>query len=683
MDQNYDVTRHVCPRNCYSSCSILGYSKNGHLEKVTGDPAHGYTKGLLCAKGYHYINQVYHPDRLKYPMRQVPRGSGNWQRILWSEAIDTITGKIIELYDRYGSHLSLALNKYSGNMGVLHHAMEGFFNGLGKTSRAVGNPCWAPGMDALYYDYGGYQTSDMEDILHAETIILWGVNPVWTSIHSMNYIYEAQKRGAKVITIDPVYTETAKKSDVYLQVKPGSDGTLAVAIAKYIIDYEWDDVEFLKKYSNGWEELKEHLQGLSMEAALAECGQSIEAIQFMAERLSKHQPVTMWIGFGMQRNKNGGQNIRAINALAALTGNIGKKGSGVQFGQRETDQFTYQILNHTPLLAPEQTGFRSVDINDFAVDVQAQQDPPIKFLWITCRNLLTQSSNIEALKQALSSMELIVTVEHFLTETVQYSDIVLPATMLFEEWEIVTSYWHHWISVNQPAVQPYYESKSDLEIARLLSRTLNEKRRGFSGFPTDLTDEEFIDQEFTEEFYQQLHISNWRELLNGPKRMDIPKTAWENLTFPTRSGKIELYSSEAEQNQLSPFGLDLKSTKTSSRHPYILLLNHEPFRINSQFQNLLSFKDIYQEPCIYLHPNLAKEKAIQNDTIVRIFNENGEITIRAKFLQDVHPHTLLVYPNHPLINRLIHFIPADMGKLKTGGKGNAINSIGVNIEKLR
>ena len=221
MDQKYDKTRHVCPRNCYSSCSILGYSKNGYLKKVTGDPSHGYTKGLLCAKGYHYINQVYHQDRLKYPMRQYPRGSGNWQRITWEEAMNTIAEKIIDLYERYDLHLSLALNKYSGNMGVLHHAMEGFFNGLGKTSRAVGNPCWAPGMDALFYDYGGYQTSDMEDILHAKTIILWGVNPVWTAIHSMNYIYEAQKHGAKVITIDPVYTETAKKSDAFLQSEAG------------------------------------------------------------------------------------------------------------------------------------------------------------------------------------------------------------------------------------------------------------------------------------------------------------------------------------------------------------------------------------------------------------------------------------------------------------------------------
>ena len=681
MDKTYRTTRHVCPRNCYSSCSILGFVNNGRLEKVTGDPAHGYTKGLLCAKGYNYTNQVYHHDRLKYPMKQIPRGSGNWQRISWSEAIDIITDKIIELYERYGSHLSLALNKYSGNMGVLHHAMEGFFNGLGKTSRAVGNPCWASGMDALYYDYGGYQTSDMEDILYAKTIILWGVNPVWTSIHSMNYIYEAQSRGAKVITIDPIYTESAKKSDAYIQVKPGSDGSLAVAIAKYIVEHKLYDLEFIEKNTVGWNELKEHIENLSMEDALKDCGQNMEAIQFLAERFSQQKPATVWIGFGMQRNRNGGQNIRAINALAAITGNIGKKGSGVQFGRQATDNFTYQILNYHQIY-DDQKGIRPIDINDFALDVQNQQDPPIKFLWITCRNLLSQSSNTEELKKALSSMELIVTAEHFLTETAQYSDLVLPATMLFEEWEIVASYWHHWVSINQPAIQPYYESKSDLEVARLLSRKLNQYKEGFSAFPTDLIDEEFIEQEFTQEFYDKLHIKNWRELLNGPRKEDLPKTAWGDLHFKTPSGKVELYSKVAKNNGLSPFGLELMENRVDNEYPYILLLNHEPFRINSQFQTLNSFKEMIQEPCVYLHPLLAKEKGIQDDTMVKVFNEKGEVIIRARYSHDVQQQTMFIYPNHPIINKLITFTPADMGKLVTGGKGNALNNLHVDIENL-
>jgi anaerobic selenocysteine-containing dehydrogenase len=682
MDKGNSITRHVCPRNCYSTCSILGYTKNGRLEKVTGDHKHGYTKGLLCAKGYNYLNYVYHPERLKYPMKQSPRGSGKWQTISWDEALNLITEKIIELYERYGSHESLALNKYSGNMGVLHLAMEGFFNGLGKTSRAVGNPCWSAGMDAIYYDYGDHQTSEMEDVLHAKTIILWGINPVWTSIHGMNYIYEAQKRGAKVITIDPVYTETAKKSDAFIQVKPDGDGALAAAIAKYILEHSLYDTEFLSQHTVGWNELKDHIQSLSMEEALAQCGQTIEAIEFLAKSISNEKPAYIWIGFGLQRHRNGGQNIRAINALVAMTGNIGSKGSGVQFGQRSTWKFTYNILKYKQTDIGAKNGINPLDMNDFANELQKQEDPPIRFLWITCRNLLTQSSNVEQLKKALQPLELIVTVEHFLTETAQYSDIVLPATTLFEEWELVPSYWHHWISINEPAIQPYYESKSDLEIARLLSQRLNEYKVGFSAFPTTMTDEQFIDQEFTDSFYQSLGISHWRELLDGPRKVETLKTAWETMEFNTPSRKIELYSELAEKYQLSPVGIGIRKEKGNTMYPYRVLLNHEPFRINSQFRNLDSFKRIMKEPSIYIHPTLAKEKDIQPNAMVKLFNENGEINIRAKLSSDVNPQTLLIYPNHPRINKLISFKEADMGKIISGGKGNALNDLQVNIKKL-
>lgn len=679
MEKFDTVTRHICPRNCYASCSILGYTKNGRLQKVTGDPKHGYTKGLLCSKGYNYINHIYHPERLKYPMRQYPRGSGNWQRITWHEAIDIICEKIIELYEKYGSHLSLALNKYSGNMGILHHAMEGFFNGLGKTSRAIGNPCWAPGMDAIYYDYGDFQTSDISDMLHAKTIILWGLNPVWTSIHAMKYIYGAQKRGAKIITIDPIYTETAKKSDVYIQVKPKGDGALATAIAKYIIDHNMYDQQFLEQNTSGWEELKEQIQQYSMDDCLEQCGQSIEAIRLLAESIALNKPAFIWLGFGMQRNQAGGQNIRAINALAAITGNIGRKGSGVQFSQRATWKFTYNILNYKN--KNNESGVRSLDINDFANDLLKQNDPPVKFLWITCRNLITQGADINHLKKALEEMELIVTVEHFFTETTKYSDLVLPATTQFEEWDVVASYWHHWISLNEPAIPPYYECKSELEIARLLSQRLNEYKEDFSAFPTDKTDEQFLDDEFTKEFYKDLGINHWRELLNGPKKVSLPETAWDMLDFKTPSRKIELKSELAVDANLSPFGMGLRETDKSGKYPYTVLLNHEAFRINSQFQNLKSFKEFHQEPCIYMHPSTARENEIYDDSLIRIFNEQGEIVIRAKYSADVHPKVLYLYPNHSRINQLIRFTSADMGKVVTGGKGNALNEIRVNIRK--
>ncbi|MBS3968989.1 MAG: molybdopterin-dependent oxidoreductase, partial [Clostridia bacterium] len=172
IKKEYRVTRHVCPRNCYDACGILAYVKNGRLVKVSGDPLHGYTRGKLCSKGYNYLNMVYNPDRLKYPMRQAVRGSGIWQKISWDEALEIICEKILDLKDRYGTTLPVCLNKYSGNFGLLHYAAEGMFNSLGPTTQSLGSPCWSAGLDAQFFDFGNNYNSDPEEIEQAELIIL-------------------------------------------------------------------------------------------------------------------------------------------------------------------------------------------------------------------------------------------------------------------------------------------------------------------------------------------------------------------------------------------------------------------------------------------------------------------------------------------------------------------------------
>ncbi len=479
MDKNYKVTRHVCPRNCYSSCAMLGYSINGKLEKITGDKEHGYTKGKLCPKGYNYLSHVYHPERLKFPMIQSKRGSGEWTRITWDEAIDIICKKILELYDRYGTNLSIALNKYSGNFGILHNSVEGFFNSLGQTTRAVGSPCWSSGLDASIYDFGNYKNSDPEQLSYADTIILWGSNPVWTSMHSVTYLYEAKKKGATIITIDPVYTATAAKSDLYVQVNPGTDGALALAIAKLIYEKNGHDEQFINEYTVGFDVFLEYLQSLDMNVLLEECGLKMEIIETIAGKMMKGKNSIVWIGFGFQRNVNGGQNIRTINALMAMTGNIGKEGSGVLYAQMGSWNFSNQITKYFKDGFTEENCVRSIHMNNFANALQETKDPPIKMLWVSCRNLLTQNPDQKLLEKLLLDLEFIVTVDQFLTPTAQLSDLVLPATTNFEEWDIVPSYWHHWIGMNEPAIEPYYESKSDLEISSLLAKRLNEIKTGF------------------------------------------------------------------------------------------------------------------------------------------------------------------------------------------------------------
>ncbi|OEH86883.1 molybdopterin oxidoreductase [Desulfuribacillus stibiiarsenatis] len=682
-DNPFTITRHACPRNCYDTCSILAYVQNGVLKKVEGDPKHLYTNGKLCAKGYSYVNRVYHPERVKRPMIQSHRGSGRWKEVSWDEAMDVIANRIISLHDRYASHLSLALNKYSGNFGLLHHAVEGMFNSLGDTTQAIGSPCWSAGLDAQFYDYGNSLTSDPFNIIHAKVIVLWGVNPAWTAVHSMPFIFQARANGATIIVIDPIYTTTAKKADHFFQVSPGSDIYLALGIAKVICEKNWQNNEFIQRYTHGWELYLQYLSQLDLQFIAKQCGQSVEAIETLASLISQSKPVFLWAGFGLQRHIHGGKTIRAINALAALTGNIGLLGGGVHYAHQETSKFTYNIL-----MREKNTNTRFYDINDFTNELARINDPPIKLLWISGRNLLTQSPNRKALMQALKSVDLIVTVDQFLTPTAQQSDILLPTTTQFEEWDVVTSYWHHWIAINQPAINPYFESKSELEIAQLLSKTLNQKKPGYCKFPTNMTPEQLIDQEFTDEIYQQLEITHWRELLESPKQMKLP-TAWSDLNFQTPSGKFEFFSKRAEDTQLSPMaGLpaDIIDLKTSP-YPYWFLTTHAQFAINSQFQNMPWIQQLGLEPHIIIHPAIAKKEMLAEGTLAQIYNAKGYIVGKIKISRDVAPNVVLYYQgwlnnSNSFVNDLITGEKTDMGTHSTGSKGIAFYHSFVHIKRI-
>jgi anaerobic selenocysteine-containing dehydrogenase len=661
---------------------MLGYTRNGKLVKVTGDKKHGYTSGKLCPKGYNYLSHVYHPERLKYPMIQSKRGSGEWNRTTWDEAIDRICRKIVELYDRYESNLALALNKYSGNFGLLHNSVEGFFNSLGQTSRAVGSPCWSSGLDASIYDFGGYKTSEPEQLSYAKTIILWGSNPVWTSIHSVPYLYKAKSRGATIITIDPVYTASAKKSDIYVQIKPGTDGAMALAIAKTIVEKNGIDNHFIDQNTVGFEVFLTYLHSLEIDELLKECGLEKEIVEKLAETIIGTNAM-VWIGFGFQRNKNGGQNIRAINALMAMTGNVGKKGSGILYAQQASLEFTNKITKYYQNGYNEVSSVRPLHMNDFAKGLMEAKEPPIKMLWVSCRNLLTQNPDQKLLEKLLHNLDLVVTVDQFLTPTANLSDIVLPTTTNFEEWDIVPSYWHHWMGINEPAIEPYYESKSDLEIMRLLAKRLNELRPGFSTFPYEKSIEDFIEEEFTTDLYQKLKIENWRELLDGPKRVQFPKIAWEDKNFETPSGKFEFYSEKALKNAKPPIAHYTFSTIEEDDDQFLLLTNHSQFTLNSQFHNLDLNNREKKELIVYIHPSSAAKKGLKNGSWAIIYNQHGEIKLKCILSYEVHPSILLIQADHYLLNRLISFIPTDMGEVSSGNVGMAFNSTFVQISEYK
>ncbi len=678
LPTDYKTFRNVCPRNCYDTCGIISYVKNGKLIKVEGDSKHGYTKGRLCAKGYAYTQYVYSPDRLRYPLRQYPRGSGNWERISWEQAIGIIADKMLELNKRYGSNLSLSYNKATGNLGLLHHAVEGMFNSIGAHTKTKGNACLAAGFDAISYDFGQAVSPDPEHMADSRLIVIWGANPAWTAVHQLGHINSAREKGAKVVVIDPLYTPTAAKADIYVQIRPSTDGLLALAIAKILIEQNRCDDDFIRDYTWGWEPFKNYLKEKILISSVSDVtGITEEAIFKLADLFGSLKPCAIWIGYGMQRSANGGQNTRAINALAAITGNIGLKGGGIYYFNLPPSCFPLNLLNHP---SPEGGGKKNrvVDINRFADEVLALGDPPVKLLWVASGNPLSQNQEMERWQELLESLEMVVTIDLFMTKTAKMSDLVLPATSPFEEEDINVGYWHYWLGLNQKAIEPYYESKSDLEIARLLTRKLNEVSPGFSNFLYELTAQDWITKELTAEVLDFYRLSHWEELMERPhkSRGEVP---WKDMRFKTKTGKVELYSIDAKVNGLP--AISKYSLPTEGVYPLRLLSPQHRNRLHSQYDFVPWLRD---EDIDILIMNLkdAERRGIEEGDTVSIYNEAGSLSKKVKLSTTIPPSVLVAYQGGlKTVNNLMVELPADMGVMESGSKGLAFYDTYVECKK--
>lgn len=675
-NRDYQITHHVCPRNCYGSCGIIAYSANDRLMKIEGDPDHEITSGKLCPKAYLYVKQVYDPSRLKYPMRQVKRGSGQWERISWQEAYSEITDKMIQNYDRYQSNLSLCLTKYSGNFGVVHNSVDQFFNGLGPITKVAGSPCWSAGLDGHLYDFGDYTTSDPSDMRHANVIILWGVNPVWTAPHMLKYIEEARELGGMVIVIDPILTKTAERADLYIQIPPGEDGAFATLIAKRLVESGQYDESFVDQYTYGFEAYKSYLNSMSEDELLDACDLPSDVADELMYLIAKKGPAFIWQGFGLQRHTNGGQNIRAINALAALTGNLGKKGAGTHFAHQATWSFTSHLKHQ------EQN--RSIPVARFAEFIDQLKDPPVDFLWVSSRNFMAQDADVLTIKERLEQLSMIVVVDTQLTETAKYADIVLPTTTFFEEEDVVASYWHHLVSFNEKAIDPYYESKSDFTIASELSRQLNAKRPGFSSFDGELSIEEYIDQEFNAKIYRLLNIDHWSELIKKPKEAMLDDVAWQSLQFKTPTGKYEFHSETALKDGHPALPEYKPSMKPSEALPYWLLTPHTLYSLNSQV-----FSETFtnhEALTLYVSPDVLSTKQLTDGDFVKLYNNQAEIECQVRQNSSLPEDIVVIFhgsesKQRALINQLIPGYETDMGLKGSGAKGIAFNDVFVNFTK--
>ena len=702
----YDIFRNACPRNCYDTCSIKSYVRNGVLEFIEGAQESTFTDGSLCVKGYAYPRRVYSPDRIKYPMKQIGRGTGNWKRISWDEALTEIAEKIFEIKKKDGSLLGMALDKYSGNFGITHYGVEGMLSSLGYTSRFVGTPCWPAGIDAQNFDMGNMWCNDPEDFVKAKYIIVWGGNPAWNSVHTMKFIYEAQERGAKLVVIDPLLTQTAAKADLYVRVKTSQDGVLALGMARHIVEKELYNSEFVEKYSKGFEDFVSYLKdNVTVEWAAEQSGVPAELIRQIAEEYAKAEPGTIWAGYGLQRHTNGGVNVRAIDALAAMTGNIGIEGGGVRYGHLQTWGFNYNaMVQKQPEgsigylgkdkikseFTTEQEGGakyadRTININKLAESILTTDEPPIRLLWVACKNPFGQDFDRPKLQKAFEKLEMVVVVDQFFNETVQNADIVLPSTTLFEEYTVNVSYWHYWLSINEKAIPEQYEARSDLQIGAMLSKKMNELESGSCTFPQIMDTKVWMEKEFNEGIYKFFGIKSWQDLRSGPKKAKLPSSAsWHERKFGTPSGKYEFSSDLAAEHGHTK--LPEHKARREAYDKFRVLTPHTQFGLHSQFVNIDYMEDFNKEPFVYINPAAAKAKNIADGDMVKVFNKVGNVTVKAKLTDNVAEDVILMYEawfrkGNYNVQNLVDDESSDMGSFKTGAPGVAIHDQFADIAK--
>ncbi len=638
----------ACPRNCYSTCSIKVLVEGGRIRSLESHADNRATIEGPCLKGLSYVERVTSPDRLLRPLRRLHNSSSNFEAISWDEAIGTITEKLEHFRQEYGPQ-SVLFYAGSGTKGILNRAAHSFWRLYGGYTTTYGDLCWPAGLEATRLTLGENVHSAPWDMANAQLIVLWGKNAAETNIHQTVFIDEALEAGAKLIVIDPRRTQTAERAHLLVQVRPGTDGALALAIANRLIAKDCIDRSFIENHVLGFSDFEEAVREYTPEKASEITDVPVDTIHQLAEDFGTVSPATVCAGFGMARYTNSGQTMRAILALLAVTGNIGKPGAGWKFANLASHIFdeVKDPLASFPPEKPDGVARVSVSTARLGADMVAQKDPPLKMIWVERGNPVAQNPETRSVIEAFRALDFRVVVEQFMTDTAREADIILPAKTMFEQTDVVNAYWHDYIQIKQKVIDPPGEVKPETEIYRLLATQL--------GFPEDAIAEHLpgpSDEDI--ERYLERHLDPFPELTletlkEAPRLSPFhQEIAFSDLRFRTPSGKIELFSQEAAErwgvDSLPTYREPVESARSTDQNKFYLLTPNTKNSIHSQFHNLTMIREVSPKPHVGLHPEDARGKGVAEGDRVRIFNDRGELELEVRFDYGIKRGCLVV-PN--------------------------------------
>jgi anaerobic selenocysteine-containing dehydrogenase len=664
-----EVRHSVCALDCPDCCSLLINVEDGKGSHLRGDPAHPVTRGFLCGKVARYLDREYSPDRLLYPQRRAgAKGEGKFQRISWDEALDTIAARLREVAAGYGPEAVLPYS-YAGTMGFLNGAGmdRRFFHRLGA-SRLDRTICSAAGGAGLTATLGLKYGTEPEQFRHSKLIVAWGSNVLATNVHLWPFIVEARRQGARFYTIDPVRNRTGKLADKHFAIYPGSDLALALGLMHVIIGENLHDAGYVASYTDGFDAMAERAREYPPERVEQLTGIAREDVVSLAREYATTRPAVIRLNYGIQRSERGGSATRAIAALPALIGSWREVGGGLQLSTSQAFRFNKVALEMPELQHRSPLGreARIVNMVELGKALTQLKDPPVKALLVYNSNPAAVAPNQNLVLAGMRREDLFtVVLEQFQNDSADYADILLPSTTFLEHTDLYGAYGHYYLQLARPVLPAPGETKSNVEVFRLLAQRMGFDEPCFADSEDDMirtaldSGHPFL-QGITLERLDREHSVR----LNVAPDSE-PFLPFARGEFGTPSGKCE-FGAEALDYQ-PPVESRLGAPELRSRFPLELISAKSHDSMNSTFGNDRSA--VEQTSTLFLHVEDASARGIANGDRVRVFNQRGSCTLVASVDGVVRPGVVLapsvrwnkLSPDQRGINALTSDRLTDMG----------------------
>lgn len=616
----------ACPLDCPDACSLDVQVQDGRVVKLDGSRRNPLTDGYICTKVRRMPELLYGEGRLLYPaVRRGAKGAGRFERISWAEALDLAAAKMREARERWGGESILPFC-YGGSNGFLtHEAVDNrLFYRLGA-SRLARTVCAAPTGRAATGLYGKMPGVALSDYVHASLIVLWGVNPSASGIHLVPVIQEAQRRGARLVVIDPRRTPLAKKADLHLAPQPGGDLPLALAVIRWLFAEGKADLAFLSAHTTGAEELRERAGGWTFERAAAASGVPAVEIERFARMYAEASPAVVRAGWGFERNRNGGSAVAAALALPAVAGKFGVRGGGYTM----SNSGAWAVLDRAAAVAEKESATRVINMNRLGEVLLEQNDPPVQVLFSYDCNPLATMPNQEKVRRGLAREDLFTIVfEQVWTDTAQYADLVLPATTFLEHTEMSRGYGAYVLYRSPAVAAPAGEARPNYEVFADLCGRLGLDRPGDPKGADELS-------------AALLHTSERMRAELDRDRVASPDCGTSPVqfvdSFPlTPDRKVHLVPEALDRE--APHGLYAwQEDPATERYPLALISPATARTVSSTFGHL--YREIVS---LEMSPDDAARRGLLNGDTVRIWNDLGEVRTTLRLNPDMRPGVVLL-----------------------------------------